>query len=58
MTTATRSAPSTATSPNGSPHNYRKAGGSLELLYIDNATRAGAASDNPTDRVLPTPHLT
>lgn len=29
-------------------HNYRAAGGSLELLYIDNATRAGAASHDPT----------
>ncbi len=28
-------------------HNYRAAGGSLELLYIDNATRAGAASHDP-----------
>jgi acetyl esterase len=28
--------------------NYRKAGGSLELLYIDNAARAGAASSDPT----------
>ena len=28
--------------------NYRQAGGSLELLYIDNATRAGAASSDPT----------
>jgi hypothetical protein len=27
---------------------YRKAGGALELLYIDNATKAGAASDGPT----------
>jgi acetyl esterase len=29
-------------------HNYRKAGGELELLYIDNAARAGAASNDPT----------
>jgi acetyl esterase len=29
-------------------YNYRKAGGSLELLYIDNAARAGAASSDPT----------
>ena len=29
-------------------HNYRTAGGSLDLLYIDNAERAGAASNNPT----------
>jgi acetyl esterase len=29
-------------------HNYRKAGGSLDLLYIDNATRAGSASHDPT----------
>jgi hypothetical protein len=29
-------------------YNYRKAGGSLDLLYIDNATRAGAASHDPT----------
>ena len=28
-------------------HNYRAAGGSLELLYIDNAIRAGAASHDP-----------
>jgi acetyl esterase len=28
--------------------NYRKAGGSLELLYIENATRGGEASHNPT----------
>jgi acetyl esterase len=28
--------------------NYRRAGGSIELLSIDNATRAGAASDLPT----------
>src|SRR3954471_21287030 len=28
--------------------NYRRAGGSSELLSIDNATRAGAASDLPT----------
>ncbi len=29
--------------------NYRKAGGSLELLYIDNANRGGAAaSSDPT----------
>ena len=28
-------------------HNYRAAGGSLELLYIDNSIRAGAASDDP-----------
>jgi acetyl esterase len=29
-------------------HDYRRAGGSLELLYIDNATRASAASHDPT----------
>jgi acetyl esterase len=29
-------------------HNYRAAGGALELLYIDNATRASAASHDPT----------
>jgi hypothetical protein len=29
-------------------HNYRAAGGALELLYIDNKTKAGAASDDPT----------
>ena len=29
--------------------NYRKAGGSLELLYIENATRGGDASHNPTE---------
>jgi acetyl esterase len=28
--------------------NYRRAGGSLDLLYIDNVTRAGAASNDPT----------
>jgi acetyl esterase len=28
--------------------NYRAAGGSLELLYIDNATRGSAASHDPT----------
>jgi acetyl esterase len=28
--------------------NYRRAGGSLELLYIDNATRASATSHDPT----------
>jgi acetyl esterase len=28
--------------------NYRRAGGMIELLSIDNATRAGAASDLPT----------
>ena len=28
--------------------NYRKAGGSLELAYIDYATRGGAASSEPT----------
>jgi acetyl esterase/lipase len=28
--------------------NYRKAGGSLELLYIDNATRGTATSHDPT----------
>ena len=27
--------------------NYRRAGGSLELLYIDNAVRGGAASHDP-----------
>jgi acetyl esterase len=29
-------------------HDYRAAGGQCDLLYIDNAVRAGAASDNPT----------
>ena len=29
-------------------HNYRKAGGDLELLYIDNATRGTETSHNPT----------
>jgi acetyl esterase len=29
-------------------HNYRKAGGSLELLYIDNDNRGGPNSSNPT----------
>jgi acetyl esterase/lipase len=29
-------------------HDYRAAGGALELLYIDNAVRAGAASNDPT----------
>lgn len=29
-------------------HAYREAGGALELLYIDNATRASAASHDPT----------
>ncbi len=29
-------------------HDYRAAGGSLELLYIDNATRASATSHDPT----------
>jgi hypothetical protein len=29
-------------------HNYRQAGGSLELLYIDNATRGSATSHDPT----------
>jgi acetyl esterase len=29
-------------------HNYRRAGGSLELLYIDNATRGSATSHDPT----------
>ncbi len=29
-------------------HDYRAAGGSLEVLYIDNAVRAGAASHDPT----------
>nr|WP_294546158.1 hypothetical protein [uncultured Rhodopila sp.] len=28
--------------------NYRRAGGSLELLQIDNAVRSGAASHDPT----------
>jgi acetyl esterase len=28
--------------------NYRKAGGALELLYIENANRGGAASSDPT----------
>jgi acetyl esterase len=28
-------------------HNYRKAGGSIATLYIDNATRGGAASHDP-----------
>lgn len=29
-------------------HNYRQAGGSLELLYVDNATRGSATSHDPT----------
>jgi len=29
-------------------HDYRAAGGSLELLYIDNATRGSATSHDPT----------
>ncbi len=29
-------------------HNYRQAGGSLELLYIDNQTRGTATSHDPT----------
>ena len=29
-------------------HDYRAAGGALELLYIDNATRYSAASHDPT----------
>jgi acetyl esterase/lipase len=29
-------------------HNYRKAGGVIGTLYIDNATRGGEASHNPT----------
>ncbi len=29
-------------------HDYRQAGGSLELLYIDNATRGSATSHDPT----------
>jgi acetyl esterase len=29
-------------------HNYRKAGGSIDLLYIDNENRGGPASSNPT----------
>ena len=28
--------------------NYRRASGSLELLYVDNASRGGAASSDPT----------
>ena len=29
-------------------HNYRKAGGTIAVLYIDNATRAGEHSSGPT----------
>jgi acetyl esterase/lipase len=36
------------TEPERFAHNYRLAGGSLELLYIDNATRGGPASHDPT----------
>ena len=37
-----------ANEPERFAHNYRQAGGSLDLLYIDNATRGGAASSDPT----------
>lgn len=33
-------------------HNYRKAGGSIGTLYIDNATRGGDASNLPTVEFL------
>ena len=36
-------------------HNYRKAGGALELLYIDNATRGRSGVARPDRRVLPAP---
>ena len=29
-------------------HDYRSAGGTVDLLYVDNATRGGAASHDPT----------
>jgi acetyl esterase/lipase len=36
------------TEPERFARNYRRAGGTLDLLYIDNAVRGGAASNVPT----------
>ena len=47
-TTATRSEPFDGNEPERFATNYRKAGGSLELLYIDNSTRGTATSHDPT----------
>ena len=39
--------PIPANEPERFTANYRKAGGDIELLYIDNATKAGAPSYDP-----------